>query len=186
MSERGQHNKQGDLHWSPDLCLDSELHKQVFHPGGVHLLAVIFSSRPFILFISRPSLQFPMVLCLCELWPVSWYCWRNDLKVAVIWSNSFSQWSRTRTVDGTDTHWLSSCERKHRCAFKCGKQHCCRYKTWPFFFFKYAIIQKHLRQKGVQTQFYMQLFYFPFIFPTNLTLCCKCIVMDRGKKTALH
>lgn len=52
---------------SPDLCLDSELHKQVFHPGGVHLLAVSVSSRPFILFISRPSLQFPMVLCLCKL-----------------------------------------------------------------------------------------------------------------------
>lgn len=54
------------------------LHEQVFYHSCLHLLAVSVSSRPSILFISRPSTQFPMVLCLCvmyELWPVSWYCW---------------------------------------------------------------------------------------------------------------
>lgn len=50
------------------------LHEQVFHHSCLHLLAVSVSSRPSILFISGPSTQFPMVLCLCvmhELRPVS-------------------------------------------------------------------------------------------------------------------
>lgn len=64
---------------SPDLCLllTFSIHKQVFHHSSLHLLAVSVSSRPSILFISRPSTQFPMVRCLCvmyEPWPGSWYC----------------------------------------------------------------------------------------------------------------
>lgn len=67
-------------YWSPDLCL---VLIRIFSswagfPSQLHLLAVSVSSRPSILFISRPSTQFPMVLCLCvmyELWPAGWYCW---------------------------------------------------------------------------------------------------------------